>query len=201
MISHKYKCIFVHIPKVAGQSIESFFIEKHGLTWNNRAPLLLRVNENPELGPPRLAHLNLYKYLEYQYISQDLFDKYYKFSFVRNPWARTVSFYNYGLFYKKMTFKSFVTTVLPELIQSGNFFYQPQYDFLYKDNFTDINFVGRFENLEEDFTQLCLNLNLSHTKLPYRNKTENKENSNKNLIARTKSLVKNPKTFFESKES
>ena len=36
MISDKYKCIFVHIPKVAGQSIEHVFLDLHGLTWETR---------------------------------------------------------------------------------------------------------------------------------------------------------------------
>lgn len=199
MISHKFKCIFVHVPKVAGQSIELFFIKKHGLTWDKRAPLLLRENDNPELGPPRLAHLRLYDYLDYQYISQDLFNNYHKFSFVRNPWSRAVSFYKYGNFSEKMTFRSFVTTRLPDLIESGHFFYKPQFDFLYKDNHTDIDFVGRFENLNEDFLKLLHNLNLPENKLPYRNETVEKGKIKKNIIIRTKNVIKNPKIIFEPK--
>jgi hypothetical protein len=46
MISYKRKCVFVHIPKCAGQSIESVFDNDAGLTWENRAPFLLRPNAN-----------------------------------------------------------------------------------------------------------------------------------------------------------
>ena len=53
MISHKHKTIFVHIPKTGGQSVESVFIEDEGLTWDTRAPLLLRRNDD---GFPDLWH-------------------------------------------------------------------------------------------------------------------------------------------------
>ncbi len=33
MISHQHKCILVHVPKTAGQSIEHVFLDLHGLTW------------------------------------------------------------------------------------------------------------------------------------------------------------------------
>ena len=65
MISHHQKCVFVHIPKNAGQSIEHVFINLLELTWETRAPLLLRRNEHPELGPLRLAHLKAEEYVKY----------------------------------------------------------------------------------------------------------------------------------------
>ena len=46
MISYKRKCVFVHMLKCTGQSIESVFVNDAGLTWEDRAPLLLRPNAN-----------------------------------------------------------------------------------------------------------------------------------------------------------
>ena len=63
MISHRHRCVFVHIPKVAGQSIEHVFLGWNGLNWKGRAPLLLRPNEDPRKGPPRLAHLRAQDYV------------------------------------------------------------------------------------------------------------------------------------------
>ena len=51
MISHKHKTVFVHIPKVAGQSVEQMYLADLGLNWSERAVLLLRPKLNTEKGP------------------------------------------------------------------------------------------------------------------------------------------------------
>src|SRR5262245_2591511 len=86
MISHAQRCVFVHIPKVAGQSVEHVFVGWNNLTWKKRAPLLLRPNDNPAKGPPRLAHLRAEEYVQFGYLPPEKFASYFKFSFVRNPW-------------------------------------------------------------------------------------------------------------------
>ena len=93
MISHKHKCIFVHVPKCGGRSVQNVFIQDSGLTWDTREPFLLRENKNLKSGPPRLAHLTYREYLDYFYISQELMDSYFKFSIVRDPYRRMESIY------------------------------------------------------------------------------------------------------------
>src|SRR5437764_11835271 len=95
MISHKYRTIFVHIPKTGGQSVENVFLTLHGLTWETREPLLLRPNSDRNLGPSQLAHLRAKEYVACGHIDQENFDSYFKFAFVRNPWERIVSGYHY----------------------------------------------------------------------------------------------------------
>lgn len=95
MISHFHRTVFVHIPKCGGQSIESVFLADLGLIWELRAPLLLRPNDDPRLGPPRLAHLLARDYARYHYLSDELFQSYYSFSVLRDPVARVISLYNY----------------------------------------------------------------------------------------------------------
>lgn len=95
MISDHHKTVFVHIPKCGGQSIEHMFLEDVGLTWETRAPLLLRPNKSPQKGPPRLAHLLGRDYVDLGYLSQDQFDSYFKFAIVRDPYKRVLSLYNY----------------------------------------------------------------------------------------------------------
>jgi hypothetical protein len=191
MISHKYKCIFVHIPKVAGQSIEMFFLDLHKLDWDSRSPLLLRPNDNPELGPPRLAHLKLHEYTSYDYLSPDRFDEYFKFTFVRNPWSRTVSFYKFEGYNEIMSFKQFVRKKLPELVNEKNWFYAPQYDFIYHEERTKIDFIGRFEDLHNDFSTICKKLKVPFTKLPHHNKSEIGKVRGK-LPKQIKSLINDP---------
>ena len=42
MLSHQHKTIFIHVPKTAGQSIETLFLDDLGLKWDQRGSLLLR---------------------------------------------------------------------------------------------------------------------------------------------------------------
>jgi len=170
MISSKYKCIFVHIPKAAGQSVEHFFLKLHNLTWEERAPLLLKYNPEPEKGPERLAHLKASEYLDCGHIENDQFRSYFKFSFVRNPWARIVSEYNYRSYHKNMSFKEFVTNGLPRSDNYSDAYRHliPQYDFLYDSagNLL-VDFVGKFETLQDDFDQVCAQLGINDTQLPH----------------------------------
>ena len=102
LISHSHKTVFVHVPKCGGQSIETAFLADLGLDWETRAPLLLRLNDNLRLGPPRLAHLIARDYARYHYLSDELFRSYYSFAILRDPVARTVSLYNFGSFEKRV---------------------------------------------------------------------------------------------------
>jgi hypothetical protein len=176
MISHHYKCVFVHIPKTAGQSIELAFLNALNLNWNERAELLLGPNTDPHKGPPRLAHLTIAEYLGYNYLTAQQYGEYFKFAFVRNPWARLVSEYNFS--YKKThTFKNFVLQHFPEPEQDN---YQtskdayrhiiPQYKYLFDGNGDQlVDFIGRFERLEADFSEICRRLDLPRLQLPRKN--------------------------------
>jgi sulfotransferase famil protein len=69
VISHQYGCIFIHIPKTGGKSVQRFF----RTNWQN--------------------HKDISRYA--QELDPRIFKSYYKFTVVRNPWDRIVSDYNY----------------------------------------------------------------------------------------------------------
>jgi len=172
MISHKCKCIFVHIPKAAGQSVEHFFLNLHDLSWEKRGPLLLKFNPDPHRGPERLAHLKAAEYLRCGHIDEEQFNSYFKFTFVRNPWARLVSEYRYRNYYKNMSFKKFVLEGLPAESDYFDAYRHivPQYDFLHDDSGNAIvDFIGRFENLQADFDYICSKLGINNSQLPHIN--------------------------------
>ncbi len=174
MICHHYKCIFIHIPKNAGQSIEHVFLKLLNLDWDTRAPLLLRYNDRPELGPERLAHLKACEYVPCKYLTQEQFDEYFKFSFVRNPWDRMVSIYKYFGWDRYVEFKKFVVKKLTNKVWRDNYwFVRPQSDFVCNESGDIIvDFLGKFENLRADFNQVCQHLGLAPTELPYINKSK-----------------------------
>lgn len=173
MLSRKYKCIFVHIPKVAGQSIERVFLDLHGLSWEARAPLLLHPNDNPELGPPRLAHLKASEYVTCGHVTQEDFDTFFKFSFVRNPWSRLVSVYRYLGLAEDMPFKQFlVEEFAGDAAWEPRLFRTPQYDFLFDvNNRMLVDYIGRFEDLQAGFNRVCESIGLSPITLPHANET------------------------------
>ncbi|GKY88927.1 sulfotransferase family 2 domain-containing protein [Sinisalibacter aestuarii] len=134
MISHAHKTVFVHIPKCGGQSIEAAFLQDLGLNWKERAALLLRPNDVPSLGPPRLAHLLARDYVALHYLSADLFERYFTFAIVRSPVARVLSSCNY-LGHKK-SLSHFVQHRLARAFEerdpfTGDFYFlRPQVDYL-----------------------------------------------------------------------
>lgn len=173
MISHPHRCLFVHIPKTAGQSIEHVFLKLLGLTWKQRAALLLRYNACPELGPPRLAHLRAADYVRCGHMSRAEFADYFSFSFVRNPWDRAVSFYKYIGSPTEYDFKRFAVEVLPNhLWHAMHWFVQPQTEYLYNEGKLMVDFVGRFETLQSDFREVCNRLDLPPNDLPFVNRSD-----------------------------
>ena len=170
MISHHDKCVFVHVPKCAGQSIERFFLQRLGLDWDRRAPLLLRPNDNADLGPPRLAHLKAGDYVEKKWLTRQQFDSYFKFTFVRNPWDRTASFYRFLGYDRRCSFSRFVRYHLPRLLERKHWFLCPQVDYLFDhEDRLLVDFVGRFEQLDADFRLVCERLGIPEATLPHVN--------------------------------
>jgi hypothetical protein len=156
---------------VAGQSIESVFLKLVGLSWENRSPLLLRKNNDPQMGPPRLAHLTISEYLRYNYISTKDFDNYYKFTFIRNPWCRIVSIYHYLGYDIMCDFEYFVSKYYNTLFRNHHWFLKPQIEFLNIENKISVDFIGRYERVQQDFNKICDFLEIERTVLPERNKS------------------------------
>lgn len=177
MISHPHKTIFIHIPKCAGQSIENAFLNDLGLTWQTRAPLLLRFNDQPAIGPKRLAHLLARDYVRHHYVSQELYDSYYKFAVVRDPWARAVSFYKY--MNVNMGFDKFVLDWLPKQFErndgaSSYWFVQPQANYVTKDGKVIVDDIFKMEALSSDFPTIQQKAGLK-SDLPHTNKSVEKK--------------------------
>jgi hypothetical protein len=173
VICHPYRCVFVHIPKTGGISVDHVFLRLVGLSWDTRAPLLLRGNDDPAKGPPRLAHLKAGEYVSCGYLSQAQFDAYFKFSFVRNPWARMVSEYKYRGHPIRMSFKRWLFEELPEPGFTDAYCHiVPQHEFIY-DNAGRllVDFVGRYESLQTDFHAVCERLGIQPAVLPHENRS------------------------------
>jgi hypothetical protein len=166
MISHTYKFIFVHIPKAAGTSIEHWLFKHYQLNQKKHIFFdkdLLHFNQ----------HLTLSEIRKHRFLGQSFLD-YFKFTFVRNPWERIVS----AAKYKRMALKQFLNYDFSSW-QSRNLdpdrHRLPQYDFLFDDSGNKlIDFIGRFEKLQDDFNTVCDKIGIPQQQLPHKNKTNHK---------------------------
>jgi len=154
MVSHKHKCIFVEIPKTGSTSIRS----------------ILEDSKKPGRHFTIVEIQNL--------VTKQQFDEYFKFAFVRNPWDRELSLYKYILkntthhshkkylkFRHPVNFSKFLRQ-RPVLLQ--------QYDYVSNNGEIQLNFIGRFENLQQDFNVVCDKIGIKHQELPHLNRTGHK---------------------------
>jgi hypothetical protein len=186
MISHRHKAVFIHIPKAGGQSIEDVFIRECGLSWRTRAPLLLRKNSLPVLGPPWLAHLTYLEYLECSYLSEDIMNDYEVFTITRNPYLRIESIYKYLGFGCAIPFSKFIKKILPKLLREDSryyYFVKPQIEFLIdNERRIRVDRILKLEDIDSNFGGLREAVFLQAEKLPHVNKAKHR--------ARWKTLAK-----------
>ena len=204
MISIEHKTIFVHIPKVAGQSIETLFLEDLDLTWDTRESLLLRKKKPNENAPDRLAHLTASEYVDLGYVDSTTYQDYFTFSFVRNPYARAISLYKYLGYANIISFSVFIKKVISEKVKKGDFFFKSQYDYLYSgEGKRLVDFVGKLENIKEDIEYILERSGIEGKKLPHVNKSKKGIKRGLGSLLKNRSLIKDlqiKNIFFQSKQ-
>jgi Sulfotransferase family len=124
-------------------------------------------------GSPRLAHLKASQYVACGYVTPEQFRGYFKFSFVRNPWDRVVSFYKDSKRGRGLSFNTFLSR---ELVgrewHKRYWFVGPQHEFLFDAQRTPlVDFIGRFETLQADFDHVCRRFGIPPTALPHVNRS------------------------------
>lgn len=85
-------------------------------------------------------------------VGEDIWNSYYKFCFVRNPWDRAVSRYYWNIEKSKK-----VNTIDESLRKSDPDANFPIYTI---DGEVAVDFVGKFETLMDDFSAICERLNI-----------------------------------------
>jgi hypothetical protein len=181
MISHKHKCIFIHIPKTAGTSIENklghFQEFRRGIQDHRPISMLepgylldvtklaLRGDVQPFVQYVRQMAKRKSFVLPHQY------NTYFKFTFVRNSWARVFSWYNNVIrdgrkrtrlnVSDSCTFKEFLNNHLDQWALNSQLFWISD-----RNGKIAMDFIGRYEKLEEDFSYVCNTLRIKDVNLP-----------------------------------
>ena len=176
LISDSHKFIFLRMRKVASTSMQAIL-----------RPLCVPVAEG------KLAHIKSRARLEWDYhhyvprahenilaakrrMPAEKFENYFKFAFVRNPWERLVSEYEFILNrpehgrYKRVNglkdFDGFIHMQIPRPDAYQLNMLSDQRGRLLMD------FVGHLENLDRDWQTVCEKIGIAHHALPHKNVTE-----------------------------
>jgi len=182
LLSYSSGFIFIHIEKAAGSSIQDALRPLAGqhpnshlrrrLTWLgplNRVGGLYRALQFPEHVTAREVK---------RCLPASVYDSLFKFAFVRNPWDRLVSRYAHLLRSKDRRRHQFISRLekfedfLKWEIQRGSAF---QHSYVADEHGNQIvDFVGRYERLQEDFAKVCARLKIQAA-LPHANISDHRD--------------------------
>jgi len=146
MISHEHRCIFIHIPRCAGSSIETWIAGDDW--WNVNSPTKHILASQAKL-----------LYAEY-------WDSYFKFSIVRNPYTRMSSCLKYDSHFGLSATGGFINFNKYHDLFGHDVIIEHDHRFYSRENIISpshspgllygnildesLDFVGRFETLEAD---------------------------------------------------
>lgn len=187
ILLEKYRAIYLFLPKVACSSLKKVFADALGIPPYDPTQ------------PERYIHRRIYPYAKRAKI-YDGYKDYFKFCFVRNPFDRIVSCYSSKLAkdrflnndqfingvarifkkYKKlfwggMSFEDFVTSVAQISDRRAEPHFRSQWiTTVDKKNNLLADYIGRFENLQEDFAFVCETIGFPVKELPRLLKSDHK---------------------------
>ena len=171
VISKKNKLIFFHLPKNAGTSVSDFLLrnESHYYAWVIFSKILKRFTKKDNFffdNFQKKFHLfrshETVKSIE-EKISPKIFNNYFKFAIVRNPYSRFVSRFNYTkliLNDKNLIFSDFVKKYV-----ASSMITDKQYKFLLNNSGSiGVDKIYKFENINNDIIEISNKIGTSSKK-------------------------------------
>ena len=189
LISYTHRFIFIHVAKVAGISIRSvlepyceepehFKIARPPRILNDGAP-----NPMYEMWSSALWHAKARDVKKE--LPAEVFDNFFKFAFVRNPWEWQVSMYHFILkredhiHHAKVKAMAGFEEYLGWVLATRNPYPKGATKYQ-KDMLCDregnllVDFIGRYESLAEDFRKVCATIGVQAV-LPELNRSKHKD--------------------------
>lgn len=174
LISTKKKFIFFHNYKVAGTSIRNALkpYESKSFYYISRIMQKAGLQNN---GVFKIFNSHVTAETAMKYLPASMFNEYFKFGFVRNPWSWQVSLYTYMLKNEKHyqhelikslgSFKEYLTwRINNELRLQKDFFCDSSNNIV-------VDYIGKHENITEEFKNICERFNVYDLELPVLNKS------------------------------
>jgi hypothetical protein len=185
LLSLKYNFLFIHIAKTGGTSVRAAF---NAYKWRDPYQILQalcsRVSglSGHRIGSKFPRHAKAIA--AYEMLPRELYNRLFKFAFVRNPWDLQVSSYHHlmrerpHLLEGIQDFEGFLRWKLDPKRE-----YQFHIDTsieLQSDYLIDlrgnviVDFIGRYERFEEDFERACRRIGIKAPRLPHRRKAKDR---------------------------
>ena len=163
IVSHLHRYIFVAMPKTGTHSVRQALrehlgpddIEQVGLFVNKRFPF-------DEVAQIKHGHLSVRQMRPY--LGDAVCDEYFKFTFVRNPFDRFVSYCafmtrQHGAFERDP--QGTMRRILFELRPMDHVHFQPQYTLLTNDaDALEMDLIGRVERMQDDYDAICAKIGI-----------------------------------------
>jgi len=170
LISLTHNFLFVHIPKTAGNSIQNVL-----RAYSEDKIVCLPNQDGLERFEVRSDKYKIHKHStlqDYQKeLGDELFQRLFKFATVRNPWERVVSRFfspsRGAVSWEREQFAKYIEQIPPlsaHISLEGDSNSKPNcYD--------NLDFIIRYERLNDDFKKVCELIGIPWMQLPIRNKS------------------------------
>ena len=171
VISKKNKLIFFHIPKNAGTSMSSALLknENYYYPWVILSKILRKFKKTDNFFFDNFQK-KIYLFSSHETvvsvekkISNEIFNNFFKFAIVRNPYSRFVSRYNYMKqtnTLKELNFSEFLKNHVKKSLITDK-----QYKFLLnKEGKIGVDKILKFEQINQEIIELSEKINLNPSK-------------------------------------
>lgn len=173
IVSHKHKFIFFKTRKTAGTSIQvalSKFCdpEQDIITGVNSKDGVVDTAHSAGWNTGKFCSSHPHPTLKQvrAFLGEEIWNSYYKFAFVRNPYDIAVSRYHWNL-KGKLGVTDTSIEGFRKWVSDGSMFREDSAKLYIVDKEEIVlDFIGRYENLEQDLSHVFNKLNLQRTELP-----------------------------------
>jgi sulfotransferase famil protein len=187
MISLRKRFLFVHIPKTAGNSIQSVlrdYSEDELVALRKEQDGIERFGlRNPKYKIKKHSTLSEYHHA----LGDEQFRNLYKFTCVRNPWDRMVSYYFTPTQNTETWNRKKFRGIISKAVSVAEYLRLDEGE---QDPFANVDYIMRFENLADDFLAVSSKLGISPVKLPRYNRSS-REHYSKYYDDELRELVRN----------
>jgi hypothetical protein len=177
IVSTRHRFIFVAIPKTGTHSVRQALREQMGPEDMEQVGLFVRKSlPIPELARIRHGHLTLSQVRPH--LGADVFDAFFKFAFVRNPFDRFVSYCSF-MTRQKGQFDRDPKPVMRHFLANpplDHILFQPQHQFVSDEHGKLLTeYIGRVERMQDSYDEIARRIGIPTTQLARVNSSKRRD--------------------------